>query len=112
METARRLGSDHGVGSATGAEKAPSGGRGGARPVLLLVARRLAQLVAPTLLITGDDTDVMPGSRLLPELEAGIPNAESHVMVGAPHAFFESTARVEEFDTTAAAFMDRHPVAP
>ena len=72
---------------------------------------RLAQLVAPTLLITGDDTDVMTGSRLLPELEVGIPNAESHVMVGAPHAFFESQALVEEFDMTVAAFMDRHPVA-
>jgi len=71
---------------------------------------RLGELLAPTLLITGDDTDVMTGSRLLPELEAGIPNAECHVMVGAPHAFFESKALVEEFDSTVAAFLDRHPV--
>ena len=69
---------------------------------------RLHNLVAPTLLITGDDTDLMTGSRLLPELEALIPSSETHVMVGAPHAFFESAEKVEEFDTVVASFFDQH----
>ena len=72
---------------------------------------RLDRLTAPTLLITGDETDVMTGSRLLPELEARIPNSESHVMVGAPHAFFEKTALVEEFDDVVSAFIGRHAIA-
>ena len=75
------------------------------------VRDRLERLIAPTLLITGDETDTMTGSRLLPELEDGIPNAESHVMVGAPHAFFESEALVKDFDETGASFMARHSMS-
>ncbi len=72
---------------------------------------RLDGLTSPTLLITGDETDIMTGSRLLPELESRIPNAEIHVMVGAPHAFFESSEKVREFDDVVSGFFARHRVA-
>jgi 3-oxoadipate enol-lactonase len=71
---------------------------------------RLDRLTAPTLLITGDDTDVMTGSRLLPELEARIPNSETHVMVGSPHAFFESAELVKEFDDVVSGFIGEHAI--
>ncbi|MCY4086949.1 MAG: alpha/beta hydrolase [Actinomycetia bacterium] len=73
---------------------------------------RLHRLVAPTLLITGDEADLMTGARLLPALASRIPNAETHVMADAPHAFFESAEKVREFDEVVSAFLDRHPIDP
>lgn len=72
---------------------------------------RLPLLRAPALLITGDETDIMTGHRLLPALQRLVPHAESHVMRGAPHAFFQNPGAVVEFDTVAAGFLARHPLS-
>jgi 3-oxoadipate enol-lactonase len=70
------------------------------------VRARLDQIKAPCLLVTGDELDIMTGSRLLAELVAGITDVRSHVIERAGHARFMEEPRVaEELDAVFAEFV-------
>lgn len=74
------------------------------------VTASLSNIKAPTLLITGDETDVITGQRLLNDLKRGIPHAEVHVMEGVPHNFKQDASFVAEFDEVVGDFWSRHPI--
>jgi 3-oxoadipate enol-lactonase len=70
------------------------------------VRGRLDQITAPCLLVTGDELDVMTGSRLLRELEVGISDVRTCVMERAGHArFIEEPAAARQLDHLFAEFL-------
>lgn len=75
------------------------------------ITGRLGAITAPVLLVSGDSTDIMTSDRLFPPFLAELPQAETHVMAGTPHAFFVSPEQKQELDTVVGAFIARHPLA-
>jgi pimeloyl-ACP methyl ester carboxylesterase len=69
---------------------------------------RLPQLRVPTLVISGDNDMVIPGtnSKLL---ASRITGARLHIIAGAGHAFF--TEAFEEFATVFLSFVMAHPMS-